>query len=350
MHDCCSSLCCVQTQHVAKKQTWEKPEDRGVSLVALERTLRKILTALLNLIAPLVDKDIEMGKRPGLKYAALQQLDSLMAPGVKRSEAKAAARARGESTFAFTDGVIHAYETRTNYQKIVMRFAQWCREEYAIRSMECLQERADELASLYLTQRIAAGYSAWTLQTERSALRMFFENRLLASEVELPKRRRENITRSRLPAVRDKHFQPKNWEHLVKFVQACGLRREELRDLRVGDICFTHDGQLVVCVRNGKGGKARDVPVFPGREQDVLAVTAGRADDEHVFSCLPSAMDIHDYRRRFAQELYEYHAQRPLPPAHGRLSTEDIDRAACEQVTRALGHNRLDVIYTNYIR
>jgi hypothetical protein len=30
-----------------------------------------------------------MGKRPGLKYAAVQRLDSLMAPGKKRSEAKA---------------------------------------------------------------------------------------------------------------------------------------------------------------------------------------------------------------------------------------------------------------------
>ena len=62
-----------------------------------------------------------MGKRPGAKYVAVQRLNALMVPGQKRSEAKAEAHQRGESLFAFTDQRMHAFETRTNYQKIVMR-------------------------------------------------------------------------------------------------------------------------------------------------------------------------------------------------------------------------------------
>ena len=65
------------------------------------------------------------------------------------------------------------------------------------------------------------------------------------------------------------------------------------------------DSQLVVRVVKGKGGKWREVPVFPGRELSVLAVVQGRDPDTHVFDRLPSNMDIHSYRRRFAQELYE---------------------------------------------
>jgi hypothetical protein len=57
----------------------------------------------------------------------VQRLNALMADGQKRSEAKAEARARGESLFAFTDQRIHAFESRNNYQKIVMRFLDWCR-------------------------------------------------------------------------------------------------------------------------------------------------------------------------------------------------------------------------------
>src|SRR6266581_1522241 len=109
-----------------------------------------------------------MGKRPGLKYVAIQQFDHLMADGQKRSEAKAQARARGEPLFAFTDGKIHAFETRNTYQKIIMRFLDWCRDEHGIRDSNYLNTQADELASLYLSERIVQGYSAWTLQTERS--------------------------------------------------------------------------------------------------------------------------------------------------------------------------------------
>ncbi len=291
-----------------------------------------------------------MGKRKGLKYIAVQRFDELMADGQKRSEAKAEAYTRGESTFAFTDGKIHAFETRNNYQKIVMRFIDWCRDEHDVRDPDQFNVRADELASRYLVERIEKGYSAWTLQTERSALRTYFGSRTLAGEVVLPKRKREHIIRSRLSVVRDRHFQPANWPLLVNFVLACGLRREELRDLLVSDIFSRTDEQLVVHVRKGKGGKERKVPVFPGREQAVLIVREGRTEDEHMFERLPSAMDIHAYRRRFAQELYEHVSGRPLPSREGRLQADDFDRQAAQYVTRCLGHNRVDVIFGHYIR
>jgi integrase len=295
-------------------------------------------------------KEELMGKRPGLKYQAVQRLDQLMADGEKRSEAKADARARGEPLFAFTDGKIHAFQTRTTYQKVVMRFLDWCRETHHLHDADTLEASADELASQYLSERISRGYSAWTLQTERSALRLYFGNRHLAADVVLPRRKREHIVRSRHVVKRDRHFQPRNWSLLVNFVLACGLRREELRDLLVRDIFYRTAGQLVVQVRKGKGGKERKVEVFPGREQAVLAVKEGRSPEERAFERLPSAMDIHAYRRRFAQELYEHLSGRPLPPQEGRLHAADFDRAAAEQVTHALGHNRVDIIFGSYIR
>jgi len=296
-------------------------------------------------------KGITTGKRKGILYDALKHLDSLMATGEKRSDAKAAARTHDESIFAFTDGKIHAFETRHNYQKIIMRFINWCRDHYGINRIECLRERADELASDYLSDRIVQRYSAWTLQTERSALRIFFQNRHLASNVTLPQRKRENITRSRRPAIRDQHFQPHNWLPLINFCKACGLRREELRDLHVRDVYHRkRDGQLVVYVAKGKGGKDREVPVFPGRELSVLEVIKGREPDEHVFNRIPSNMDIHAIRRQFAQELYEHLSGRPLPPLKGRLKSLDLDRNAALYVSQCLGHNRIDIIFGHYIR
>jgi hypothetical protein len=281
----------------------------------------------------------------------VQRLDALMAAGEKRSEAKAAARLRGESLFAYSDGKMHAFETRNNYQKIVMHFLNWCRDQHDLRDLARIDEQADELASLYLLERIEGDKSAWTLATERSALRLFFQDRTLTDSIELPKRRRENIKRSRGPAVRDGHINSNNWRHVIDFCLACGLRREELRDLYVREVyARPSDRHLIVKVRNGKGGKDREVPVFPGRELAVLSQTAGRDPDAHVFTKISGLLDIHSYRRQFAQELYEHVSGKPLPPAKGRLQSADLDREAALYVSRCLGHNRIDIIFGHYIR
>jgi len=278
-------------------------------------------------------------------------LDSLMAIGVKRSEAKAEAAARGESLFAFSDGLIHSYEARENYQKVVMRFLNWCRDHYELRDLDAIDEQADELASLFLAERIALNYSAWTLQTERSALRTFFQDRHLTDMVELPQRKRENIKRSRRPAKRDQHINLENWQHVIQFCLACGLRREELRDLYVRDVYVRpSDQHLVVHVTKGKGGKQRQVPVFPGREQSVQSQVEGKEADAHVFNRISGLLDIHSYRRQFAQDLYEHLSGRPLPPRIGRLQSAELDRDAALYVSRCLGHNRIDIIFSHYIR
>lgn len=274
-----------------------------------------------------------------------------MADGQKRSEAKAEAKARGESLFAFTDGKIHAFESRNNYQKIVMRFLDWCRETQDLRDHEVIDELADELVSLYLLERVEREYSAWTLKTERSALRMYFQNRELADCVELPKRRYEDIKRSRYPAVRDKHINLDNWQHVIKFCLACGVRREELRDLLVSDVYVRPPyNELVVQVRKGKGGKDRKIVVFPGREQAIQDAIAGKDPEAHVFDRISSLLDIHSYRRQFAQELYEHLSGRPLPPLERRLYSPDLDRDAALEVSRRLGHNRIDIIFGHYLR
>jgi hypothetical protein len=94
------------------------------------------------------------------------------------------------------------------------------------------------------------------------------------------------------------------------------------------------------------------VVVDPERVQDVLKVKDGRQDEERVFARIPSHLDVHAYRRDFAQERYLHNApNHELPPAEKqRLSPKDYDRAAAEQVTKSLGHNRRSIILGHYIR
>lgn len=274
-----------------------------------------------------------------------------MAINQSRGKAKDAARESGERIWAFSTGRIHSFKTRSTYQEHVLKFVTWARATHHVKSLERdLDPRAEELATEWLRARLAESKSPYTLQVQRAALRLFFDNRQLAASLVIPRRARENIKRSRGEKSHDRHFQPANWPELVRFLEATGLRRQELRDLHVRDI-QEQVGQVLVHVASGKGGRWRDVPVLPGREGDVLAVRADRDPGELAFARIPKHLDVHSYRRAYAQALYLYHAPgRSLPPAQGRLKPRDYDRAAAKCVTEALGHNRIDVVLRHYVR
>jgi hypothetical protein len=289
--------------------------------------------------------------RKSLIRQALDRLDERMAIGESRREAKQQQRATGEHIWAFSTGKMHSYKTRTTYQEHILRLVNWSRVNHQVKTLEQLDSQANELASWYLQQELEVHKSPYTLQVERSALRLFFHDRALASDVTLPRRTRAMITRSRGPAAHDQHFQPANWQPLIHFEQACGLRRSELARLTVADVYSNGQSQLVVHVQNGKGGKEREVPVLSGHEQDILALIEGRKPEERVFDHIPRHMDVHAYRREYAQALYLSHAPGwDLPSPAGRLRHDDYDLSAVQRVSWALGHNRLDVVLRHYLR
>lgn len=296
-----------------------------------------------------------MAHRKSIIKESIERLDTFRGIHESRRDAKRAIReTTGQSLWTISTGKIHSHTTRKVYQEQVLAFVNWARDTHSIKHLALLDEQADELVAQYLQFHIEEGKSPYTLQTERSALRLFFQERNLASSVALPRRTRIAITRSRGPAGHDRHFQPANWPSLLNFLRATGLRRREVKNLLVGDIIEcdpNYDDRPTVKVVNGKGGKARTVPVLGGREQDVLTMKRGRSDDELVFPGIPKHLDVHSYRREFAQAMYLYHASgRLLPPSIGRLKPDDYDRDAAQLVSEALGHNRIDVVLRHYIR
>jgi integrase len=274
-----------------------------------------------------------------------------MAIGQSRRQAKQELRASGEHVWAFSTGLIHSFKTRTTYQQHTVRFVRWARSTHNIKNLEQLDPRADELATEYLQLHLDERKSPYTLQAERAALRMFFGNRDLAAGVTIPRRARSNITRSRVPVGHDRHIQLANWQPVIRFLQATGLRRRELRDLKCRDIHQGHGEQVYVHVASGKGGLTREVPVLPGHEGEVLAMKEGHGNDAPVFERIPRHLDVHSYRREYAQALYLHYAPgRSLPPATGRLKPSDYDRDAVQRVSWALGHRRIDVVLRHYLR
>jgi integrase len=290
-----------------------------------------------------------MTKRKGIIFATLERLHELMALHESRHAAKQAMRADGEHIWTFSTGKIHSLTTRGVYQQQVLAFVNWARATYQITHLEQLDARADELATEYLAKQVTAGRSPYTVATQRSAFRMFFSNRELAGSLLLPERRREQIRRSRGPVAQDKEFQPLNWQAEMAFLKACGLRRSEALDLRIEEV--SQDGRWVH-VRQGKGGKSREVPVLPGSESAILSLIRGRMPEDLALPRrLPTRLDVHALRRAYAQALYKHYAPgRDLPPPTGRLTPSSYDADAVRRVSKALGHARLDVVLKHYLR
>ncbi len=280
-----------------------------------------------------------------------------MALDESRHEAKRAMReATGDDPLvAPSTGKIHSYRSREKYQGVVRRFIAWCKEEQYIFRLEVVDARAEELVTAWLTERLTEGMKPDTLQGDRAALRMFFQDWTLAEDIAIPPRRWQDITRSRFPTLRDTLIPREVAEPLERFFAACGVRRDEANHLRLEDIQESKrpQYQLEIDVKQGygKGGRPRRAPVYPGREQDVLAHVAGVAQGARLFPHkIDSRLNPQAQRRQYAQDFYRRLSGRELPPTDRTLRKSDYDEASVREVSQYLGHNRIDVILKSYLR
>lgn len=198
-------------------------------------------------------------------------------------------------------------------------------------------------------------FSAWSVRAYFSASAKVLG--LSASDYSLPARRRQDITRSRGDAARDRRFSTINNAALVDFCRATGLRNhKELQQVKGTDLLELGGGHYAVRVY-GKGGRWRDAPIYGTPAQVGAVVDRFRAaGGGQVWPHVPSAADVHSYRADYAARVYKAHA-RPtdsIPPAdryhcRGDMRGCCFDRKAMMVASQALGHSRLSVIASHYL-
>ena len=121
--------------------------------------------------------------------------------------------------------------------------------------------------------------------------------------------------------------------------------------------------------RQDKGGRQRLSPIIGPGAAAVVARMQATQPNERVWLHVPSGMDVHGYRADYAGTLYKTHA-RPIDKipydavnkGTGRLYQSEVyncrkdergkklDKRAMLLVSKALGHNRLDVCANFYLR
>ncbi len=247
--------------------------------------------------------------------------------------------------------------------------------------------------------------SAWTIQTEAMALYKLYGIEVDDPEyVDAPERKRADIKRSRLSCERDKDFSVTNNDTFIKFCRATGLRRRGIEETKGKDLVeYTRVAKEVVRLLGKqndtelskreknilsmckdalnftdvshfvyvkeKGGRERLAPIVGPNAQLVIDRYKNTGKDEKVWLHVPSHADIHSYRGDYATAIYKLYA-RPIDdipydkfhPGLGRPYQSQVyccrkdekgkklDKLAMLLASKALGHNRIEIVANNYLR
>lgn len=327
-----------------------------------------------------------------LHQQAYDKLTGMQAFGESKSEAEANGTARTK---------IFSFSTYNTYWKHTKYFIKYVQENYP----KCTTlKSAKKYVNEWLQKRADEGLSAWTVQTEAKALGKLYG---ITPEDEdyfnPPKRNRADIKRSRGTVKRDRHFSKRNNDELIKFCKGTGLRRNELEQLRGSDI-FTKEqlnteieqlesipqgertqeaekrlktlqdtklfnSEYFIHIRNGKGGRQRFSPIVGKNTGQIVERIQNTPADERVWGFVNKNADIHGYRGDYATLIYKEYARdiKDIPydkinKGTGRKQQSQVyccrkdeagkklDKLAMYICSKALGHNRIEVVANNYIR
>lgn len=335
-------------------------------------------------------KDRNERNHKNLHQQAYERLTSMQAFGESKKESIANGTDRDK---------IFSFNTYKTYWKHVKYFTKWVEKNYP--DTKTLK-KARKYVNVWLHERVDQGLSAWTIQTEANALgKLYGIQPDDKTYFRPPKRERRNIKRSRGERVRDKHFSRTNNADLIKFCKSVGLRKAELSTLKGSDLvarnelqkeldefqnlprltvdqeryikvlkdALLFDDEFFVHVRpgKGKGGRERYSPIVGPDVAEVVERMREVDPDNLVWVKINSNADIHSYRSDYAARVYRAHARKFSEIPYDRVNRgtgkkfqgdvyicrkdeakKKLDKAAMRMCSKALGHNRIQVVADNY--
>lgn len=309
-----------------------------------------------------------MSKHGSMAYQVTKILQDKFAPG----ESKHKAKESGED-----NDFIFGFNSIRTYIREATNFCNWCKEVFGVRTVAACKPYVKRYIQ-NVRKKNGERYSASSLATKASAIAKLYG----VQKVKTPERKLEDITRSRKPREMDKHYRPENHSDLERFCEATGTRRCEVSRIRGTQHEIRNHHLYVQIVDNqGKGGRKREIPVV--KDARFVLDLMQKAGTGKVFEKIPDACDVHAHRASYAATLYKLVA-RPLEVCEkdpffdkNRSVTREIngqkiktrgvlcpdsvywcrgsrrgiwyDKKALLIVSRALGHNRIDVVACHYL-
>lgn len=286
-----------------------------------------------------------MSKNGSITYQIKNELLNMCRFGESRDEAK---KNKTASKYIYSYGSLNTYLKQLNYM------VKWARENgVKLKCVDDIQAYGDE----WLVWCKQQGVSAWTLTTRRAALSKLCQVPYSYWKVEIPKRTRDSVVRSRDKSKALKYFSEQKNYAQVTFAKCSGLRASEMKALTKDALYYDDNGRPWLKVTKGtKGGRPRHVKLFGTEEELKLCVETIEKADKKVFPEYKECNN-HGYRSDYCKRVYEACAreietiQDRNEKVFCRKDKKGIvyDKQALQTCAEMLGHGRYQVCNLSYL-
>jgi len=269
-----------------------------------------------------------------------------------KGESRHAKKQKG--AFSAQTNMIHSKRTFQTYRQQGKAFAKYARETLGIRKLKDLS-RPD--VGQWLEYRQGCGDSPSTLKTRAAAMAKVLRCNSTDFGFKCPIRRSEDIKRSRGVVKMDARLNEEIHVDVLTVAKGTGMRRVELQRLKP-DQLEVRDGQAYITGVHGKNGLERTIPILKKYNDAVIDIIK-KCDTAKVFPFeIPTYIDVHSYRGEYAKSMYDQILAEKKKKGeeikldyHTRGAVKiSISREVVAQVSPALGHKRISVTITNYLK
>ena len=309
-----------------------------------------------------------MSRKTSFKEQMFRALNSLNCYGQSKYQAKKESYKQGNK--GKVKG-IYSKKTMSDYKKVAEQFQSWSKNKgYNFKS---LADVSDSHIIQYLKERQDTGKSAWTISRDLSALNKIFSREISKKGTGLKSRKNSDIKNNRgfgnnyRPSIYKKN------KELTDFLSATGIRRQSITVVSPADAIRDGQGVVIGFSVVEKGGKPRNCYVIKSKQNDITSFVdkhQSKSGNKPFWSKADKNLNTHWYRSEYARALYNdlvsaqnnkqdyFNGYRDFFVNSSRLelttkrhkqTVKGYDVECLGVVSQCLGHNRIDVVYANYL-
>ena len=309
-----------------------------------------------------------MGRKTSFKEQMFRCLNSKNCFGKSKHLAKIESYRSGNK--GVVDG-IYSKKTMQDYKKVAQQFHSWQKDKgYNFHSMK---EVDSSILKQYLLERQSQGLSPWTISHDLSALNKIFETSISKKDCGLAPRRTSCIKNNRGLAQNYRPSVQARNKDMIAFISACGVRRQSLSSIAPGNSIRDKQNMVIGFSVIEKGGKHRNCYVRSEYQKEITSFV-----DNHIknygnapfWKKVDKNLNTHWYRGVYAKGLYQgllnakengldyFKGYKDLFINQSKFANaikghsqkvKGYDVECLAMVSQNMGHNRIDVVYTNYL-
>lgn len=309
-----------------------------------------------------------MSRKTSFKEQMFRSLNSKNCFGQSKHLAKIESYQNGKK--GVVDG-IYSKKTMQDYKKVAQQFHSWQKSKgYNFHSMK---EVNSSILKEYLMERQSQGKSSWTISHDLSALNKIFGTSISKKECSLAPRRTSNIKNNRGLAQNYRpSIQAKN-KDMITFISACGIRRQSITTITPDNAIRDKENMVIGFKVIEKGGKHRNCYVRSEYQKAITSFVDNHLKNHNntpFWHKVDKNLNTHWYRGVYANGLYHdllkakengvdyFKGYKDMFINQGKFmkatkghsqNVKGYDVECLAMVSQNMGHNRIDVVYTNYL-